>query len=313
MTDIERREAVREAVLGCGAVAAGFAMATEVPKEVSVGYDAWIDAGKHAGMEYLRRHSRLKTHPCHVLEGVRTVISVAFSYAPPCFRAPELPMIACYAYGSDYHDVLRRRLLPVAERLKGEMGGEWRICIDSAPLHERYWALRCGIGIEGKNGSVIVGDAGGFIFLAELLTTLQLPPDCPSGSICSDCGACRRACPQNALDENGAVDARRCLNYLTIEHRGDWDTEGQKAMSSIQGKRTLYGCDICLRVCPHNSHVAPTSVSEFMPRPEIMDLTASDVAEMTQSQFSAIFKGSPIKRAKLEGLRRNARNILEPD
>lgn len=309
MVSHKDRESIRDMILSSGAVAVGFAVAEDVGESVISQYQGWIEGGNHAGMDYLARHASLKGNPSHVLEGATTVISVAFSYAPPEFRDTTLPVIACYAYGSDYHDVLRTRLSPIVEILRDKFGGEWRICIDSAPLAERYWAMRSGIGVRGDNGTVIVEGAGAYAFLAEIVTTIPLPPDKPSTLECKKCGACHKACPQKALLPDGTVDSRRCLNYLTIEHRGDWD-EGYADMAHTPAARhTLYGCDICLRVCPLNRGVPPTGIPDFQPRREVMCLTAEEAAGMTQGDFSVIFKGSPIKRAKLAGLRRNALNI----
>lgn len=304
------KEEIRKKIIETGAVAVGFAVAGDVDAEVTSKYREWIAKGYHAGMDYLQRHASLKTNLESVLPYAATVISVAFSYAPKEFRDFRLPQIACYAYGDDYHDVIRRRLTSVVEMLKEELGGEWRICIDSAPVAERYWALKSGIGIRGMNGSVIVGNAGGYIFLAEIITTVLLPADEPSRGECKKCGACQKACPQKALLADGTIDSRRCLNYLTIEHKGEWREELAGYMQGDVAGNTLYGCDICLRVCPHNKNIVPTEIREFEPRERIMTLTADEAAVMTQEEFSTLFKGSPIKRAKLAGLQRNARNVL---
>ncbi|MBD5357461.1 MAG: tRNA epoxyqueuosine(34) reductase QueG [Bacteroides sp.] len=304
------KEEVRSMLLHSGAVAVGFAVAENVNERVMSHYMDWVEGGKHADMDYLRRHIPLKRNPDSVLPGVATVISMAFSYAPRAFRSPELPQIACYAYGYDYHDVIRKRLTTIVEQLKEKLGGDWRICIDSAPLAERYWALKSGIGIRGLNGSVIVAGSGGYVFLAEILSTIVFPPDNPSHGECKKCGACQEACPQNALYIDGCVDSRRCLNYLTIEHRGEWQGEYALYMKTKAACQTLYGCDICLRVCPHNVGITPTNIPEFEPRSAIMTLRTEEIAQLSQEQFSALFKGSPIKRAKLAGIMRNALNII---
>lgn len=305
------KEEIRRRIIETGAVAVGFAMSADVDSRVMSQYKDWIGKGCHAGMDYLQRHVALKANLESVLPNSATVISVAFSYAPDRLRDSRLPQIACYAYGDDYHDVLRHRLTPVVESLRQTLGGEWRICIDSAPVAERYWALRSGIGIRGMNGSVIVGDAGGYVFLAEIITTVPISADEPSHGECEKCGACVKACPQNALQEDGSVDSRCCLNYLTIEHKGEWQEGLAGHMQGEVAGNTLYGCDICLRVCPHNINRVPTRICEFEPRERIMRLTADEAAAMTQEEFSTVFKGSPIKRAKLSGLRRNARNVLK--
>ncbi len=309
------KETIREEILATGAVAVGFAEAAEVDSVAMESYKTWIADGNHASMDYLARHEALKTHPRHVLEDVATVISIAYSYAPSEWLAPALPVIAAYAYGDDYHDVLRRRLEPVVAALKQLYGGNWRICIDSAPLAERYWAVKSGIGKRGLNGSVIVDGYGSYIFLVEVLTSLRMTPDAPSEAFCRRCGECLKACPQKALLSDATIDCRRCLNYLTIEHRGPWEDEELAAMQTPAAKHTLFGCDICQRVCPHNQDIPSTEIPEFHTREGMMEAlsrlfyTPEGIKSMTQTEFSTLFKGSPIKRAKLDGFLRNAANL----
>lgn len=321
--------------MATGAVAVGFAQAEEIDADAAAQYDRWIASGSADRMDYLVRHAALRRHPRNVLENARGVVSIAYSYAPTEWRSAELPQIACYAYGQDYHDVLRKRLQPVVDQLKERLGGEWRICIDSAPLAERYWAVKSGIGRIGKNGSVIVDNFGSYIFLVEILTTLPVGSEMRSepsfdtgadvdeisssfegavnfeGAVkrCKGCDACVRACPQGALKGDGTMDARRCLNYLTIEHKGEWEGASLESMQTPAGVRTLYGCDICQRVCPHNRNVPPTTIAEFAPSPFILSLDKATALSLDQTSFSRQFKGSPIKRAKLAGLLRNARNL----
>lgn len=303
------KEVVRLRILASGCVAAGFAAAGPVDEDVATRLDEWVARGENAGMEYMRRHALLKRDPGNVLPGVRTVISVAFSFNPPRRRDPYLPVIAAYAYGDDYHDVIRARLAPVVESLKNEAGGEWRICIDSAPLAERYWAVKGGIGYIGRNGMVIVDGYGSLVFLAEILSTLPFAPDAPSEKRCMECGACLKACPNHALSPEGTVDCRRCLSYLTIEHKGEWSDAMTEAMHAEAGRHTLFGCDQCLTVCPHNRSIPDTTVNEFHLRPSYSSLTKERSVMFSGEEFSSIFKGSAIKRAKLSGFLRNARNL----
>lgn len=294
---------------GCCAV--GFAVAEPVDKDIVDKFDAWLDTGMNAGMDYMRNHREIRLDPRLLLDGARTVISLAFNYNPPRKRDESLPMIAAYAFGDDYHDAIRKRLAPVIEKLREEFGGEYRVCIDSAPIMERYWAMKAGIGVLGMNGSVIVGEAGSNVFLAEIVTTLAIEPDSPSADFCERCGKCIDACPTNSLRSDGIIDCRRCLNYLTIEHRGEWtENASVEAMATKEGRATLYGCDRCLSVCPHNLKAPATGIEEFQPRESVLKLTAEEVISMTQEDFSRTFKASPIKRAKLAGLRRNAKSTL---
>lgn len=321
-TSSELKEIISHKIKDTGAVAVGFAKASEVEDSVMRGYQEWIAGGNHADMDYLARHALLKSNPKNVLEDASTIISIAYSYAPAVWRDPELPMIAAYAYGDDYHDVLRQRLEPVIKSLKDGIGGNWRICIDSAPLAERYWAMKSGIGRRGLNGSIIIDGYGSYIFLVEVLTSLSIAPDKPSEATCGRCGECMKACPQKALKTDGTIDCRRCLNYLTIEHRGNWEGEALEAMKTPVATHTLFGCDICQRVCPHNNDIPSTNIEDFYPRKGIITRSsysgntregikhaAEIIKSMSQTDFSKIFRGSPIKRAKLAGLLRNASNL----
>lgn len=308
----EEKECLRSLFLDAGAVAAGFAEAGETDAAEKENYSRWIAEGKHAAMSYLEKHLPLKSHPRHVLEGATTVISVAFSYAPAEFRDPSLPMIATYALGKDYHEVIKRRLRPVVTEFRRRYGGTWRICVDSAPLAERYWAMKCGIGIRGKNGSVIVKNHGSYIFLAEVLTTLEIAPDAPSEGECMGCGKCRSRCPMQAITENGTIDSRLCLSYLTIEHRGEWEKDIRSEMQRRGVGDCLFGCDVCLRVCPHNIGVKPTKIEEFQPDSDIIILSADDVRAMDETGFGKLFSSSPVRRAGLDGLRRNIGHQHKP-
>ncbi|MDE5843176.1 MAG: DUF1730 domain-containing protein [Muribaculaceae bacterium] len=359
-----------------GACAAGIAPLTPVAADIMEAYTNWLGAGNQAEMHYLENHLPIREDPVLLLDGAKSIISLAFPYPAASQRLRTLPAIATYAQGDDYHDVLRTRLSGVTERLKALFGGDYRICIDSAPIFERYWAEICRIGTRADNGLITIPGYGTRIFLAEILTTLPIStfiPDPPSpvarhipnltlkkekeGSgipcECTHCGACRRVCPAGALRADSTVNARRCLSYLTIEHKGEWTSEGLEAMSTPAGKRTLFGCDLCQSCCPLNSHAqkenpaattqsatlplyhsAPAKAGEiygitpagageiserrhplpeFSPRPRILTLTAEDILALTQPEFSLIFKGSPIKRAKLAGLQRNALNTLPND
>lgn len=303
------KEELRKMILDAGAVAAGFAAATPAADSETRLLRGFVEEGRHAGMEFLRRHIALRGDPRNVLPEVRTIVSCAFSYTSPRPLDPGLPRIAAYARGRDYHDVLRRVLSGVMERFSESHPSSWRVCVDSAPLPERWWALRAGIGERGLNGSVIVDGAGPGCFLAEILTSIGFEPDPPSERVCSGCGRCVEACPTGALRSDGSLDARRCISYLTIEHHGDWDAEGSEAMATPEGRETLFGCDRCQQACPLNKGSASRTLPEFLPDPIVSSLTADRLATLTPEEFSRLFRGSPIKRARLSGLQRNLRNL----
>jgi len=299
--------------MGAGAAAVGFSVADREPEEVGRQYKEWLGRGDHAGMKWMERHAALREDPANVLPGAKTIISIAFAYEKYDGHDPSRPIIASYAMGNDYHDVIREALRPVAERIEERYGCRCRICIDSAPIGERYRAVRSGIGVIGRNGCVIVKGAGSMVFLAEILTDLEIEPDDASTGGCMMCGRCIRECPGSAIREDGTIDSRRCISYLTIEHRGDWSGLMLETMHGA-GRQYLYGCDKCLRVCPHNNIAAePPILAGLRPQSEIISLRAESIPEMTWEEYNKTFRRSPIKRCKAEGLVRNALNCLGTD
>lgn len=296
---------IKEAVRRAGACAVGFAPLREVDPEVFAAYRRWLAGGNHASMGYLENHLEIRRNPALLLEGdpaEGTVICAAFPYVSAPDYRPGAVRIARYALGDDYHEVLRERLRPVADLIRGETGCQARICVDTAPLLERYWARESGIGFIGRNRHLIVPGGGSYVFLAEIVTDLPLPPDAPCLMKCDGCDACMRVCPHGAL-QPGCLDARRCLSCLTIEHRGPLPPEYPLAPGRV------YGCDLCQEVCPHNRASSLTSFSplpEFLPRPSLLELTPRAILSLSQEDFSALFRRSAVKRTRLAGLLRNA-------
>ncbi len=322
------------------------APAAGVSPEAALLRRKWISEGLHAGMDYLDRYDDLRTNPAGLLEGARTLVALAFPYPPRDPGSAACHGIAEYALGDDYHEALREYMNPLIERWKAKGGGEWRLCIDSAPIMERYHAVASGLARLTRSGNVMVPGLGTRLFLAMLLTTLSeeetlqaIADDCgtdgnadgkegilrsvPSAAscgpeemireVCGDCRRCLGACPGRAIRPGALIDARRCLSYLTIEHRGDWtEAAALEVTSSTAGRKALFGCDACVRVCPLNS--LPDSPAEPLPafkaREAYVNLTPLKIVEMTQEEFSATFRRSAIKRAKLAGMRRNAANCL---
>ncbi len=303
-----------------GALTFGFAPAHVLNEKHLIGIQQWLDKDFNAGMEYMKRYEDLRMNPQLLLENCRTVISLAFNYNPEKFRNKNLAQIASFAYGEDYHIVMRERLQKCVDKIKEKRGGDWRICVDSAPVFERAWAEICGIGRCCDNGLIAVKGAGTRILLAEILSSLPGEYYSNSGvntyglteaeEMCLHCGKCTRACPTGALQTDSTVDARKCLSYLSIEHKGDFtDYAGDYPMP-------LFGCDICQNVCPLNNpamaEINPTNIPEFKPIqgcgsfPDILEFDAQDAIDMSQETFSKMFKKSPVKRTKLIGLQRNA-------
>lgn len=285
---------------------AGVAPAATVPSSVSRRYREWIATGLNASMHYLDRYHDQRDDPRLLLPGARSVISCAIGYYHPERQPDGVPTIASYAHGDDYHDVVRSLLDMLADGIRETWGGETRVCVDTAPVHERYWAVRSGIAFRGANGLVIVPGLGTYCFLGEIITTVAFTPTHPSpgGIECGRCLRCVKSCPTDAIGPDGTIDATRCLSCLTIEHRGDFPEH-----FSTGGR--LYGCDTCQQVCPHNRGLAPTPHSQFHLRTAYNTLTATRIVSMTHEEYVEIFRKSAIKRAKLDGLRRNALHIKQ--
>lgn len=296
-------EALRLGFAGIGA-----AKCEPVEKSAVALYDRWIADGRNAGMEYASRYRDVRNDPRMLLDGARTIIMAAAGYyhtVPFDERSQRVARsIAAYAHGDDYHDVVRSRLAMLAAYIRQRWGGETRVCVDTAPLRERYWAHRAGLGFIGCNNHLIIPGKGSYFFLGAILSTVSFVADEPVGLDCGHCGRCIAACPGKALGGDGSIDCRQCLSYLTIEHRGDFDAD-------IDLHGHLYGCDVCQQVCPHNRGVSQSPFGEFAFREGYAGLSPDTVSGMTQEQFSALFGRSAIKRAKLAGLQRNARAIMK--
>ncbi|MCM1521438.1 MAG: tRNA epoxyqueuosine(34) reductase QueG [Muribaculaceae bacterium] len=297
---MERGDLIRKWLREAGAAACGFAEASEVDPAAKSLHDEWIKAGRHGGMDYLGRYSDVRSDPRLLLEGAATVIAAAFNYNTTENSGEGGLLWARYALGDDYHEEIRRRLTAVADRITEEIGAKCRVCVDTAPLRERYWAVRSGLGFVGLNNLLIIPGIGSYCLLGFIITTLPLQPGSPSTADCGRCERCIESCPGHALDGHGGMDARLCRSYLTIESR-DCD------LPALADR--VYGCDICQEVCPWNQGAPLSSIPEFAPRPAILALRKDDILEMAQEEFSSIFRHSAIKRAKLAGLRRNALHL----
>lgn len=250
-------------------------------------FGEWLSKGDAAGMEgWMGRSRERRCHPEEILPGVKSVIVVGMNYYPGDHEDNE-GLVARYAWGDDYHELMGERL----EKLAGKISGESKWYVDTGAIFERYFAVKAGLGFIGKNTCLITKDFGSWVFLGVILTTAELEPDEPmAGVSCGDCRKCVEACPTGALSE-GCIDCRKCVSYLTIEKKGDFTPE-EAAMVSCQGFR--FGCDACQEVCPHNKRAKKTEA--FLPKIQSLKIEGLKIPPK-----------SPLNRAKKEGLVRNLR------
>ena len=275
-------------------------------------FDRWIAEGCHAGMKYMENYRDIRLNPAGLVEGARSVISVALNYYPAQKQSPDSPRISYYAYGKDYHIVVKDKLRQLWEYITSLVPvldstlPVARFFTDSAPILERYWAWKAGLGWSGKNTNLIIPGKGSFFFLGEIVTTLELDYDTPQKNRCGTCRRCLDSCPTGALERPGHLNANKCISYLTIEHKGDIPSE----QASRLGDR-LYGCDTCQEVCPWNRFASPTREVAFSPSPAFLSLKKEDLRCFTRDDYNRIFAGSAVKRAKYEGLIRTINNKKE--
>lgn len=262
----------------------------------------WLEHGYAGEMTYLHNHFDKRINPTVLVDGAKSIISVALNYYPQHLQSASAPQFAYYAYGKDYHDVVKnklRELLAFIQTLNPNVQG--RAFCDSAPVLERYWAEQAGLGFIGKNGLLIIPRRGSYFFLGELIVDIPLSYDYPLGLSCGTCNACLDACPTQAIVSPSYLDARKCLSYQTIEKRGTLDEEVIPHLSS-----RVYGCDQCQIVCPWNRFAKPHTTPEFVPSAQFLALDWHTLRAMTREKFNAMFKHSAVKRTKYEGLMRNA-------
>lgn len=320
----------------CGFVSIGVTSAEPIAPWRSEQFAQWLERGQAAGMDYLHRQAPLRQDLTAVLPEVQTVFSFALPYVARLPFGTDDFTLSRYALGRDYHDVVREKLRQFVSLLDLPESQQGRVCCDTAPVDERYWAWRCGVGQWLDNAQIAVEGYGTFVFLGEWLCPLTIDQlmahldtifsdemdenvadatpicDAPAVSLCLSCGRCQHACPGGALTAQG-LDARKCLSYLTIEHRGDLPTGASEQLG-----RRIYGCDTCAEVCPVNSpillgeYMPPIAVCEdFLPSSELQSMRPDDWANLTVDQYRQLFKGSAVKRAKYEGLMRNIRAVCD--
>jgi epoxyqueuosine reductase len=267
--------------------------------------ESWLKQGYHGTMTYMEKHFDLRVNPERLFPGARSVVTLLLNYFPSEQPGSGSVRISKYAYGSDYHEVIKPKLNAMLARIKesiGEVHG--RGFVDSAPVLERSWAVRSGLGWVGRNGNLINKQCGSFLFIATLILDLELEYDDPfAQDFCGTCRRCVDACPTGAILENRVVDGSRCISYFTIELKEMMIPESMKG----KFENWAFGCDTCQDVCPWNRFSRPTCEPAFTPIPEILNLTTAEWEELSEERFREIFRNSPLKRAKYAGIRRNIR------
>jgi epoxyqueuosine reductase len=297
---------LKAAALRAGFSACGAAPATPLDGDVRRHFDDWLQAGFHAKMHYMENHRELRFNPAKMMDGAKSVFMVACNYYSTQRQTDGAPVISKYAYGRDYHLVVREKLNSLIELVRQRQPeAHCRAFVDSAPVAEKVWAQRCGIGWMGKNSNIIIDRQGAFHFLGGLLLDIELEYDSPTvASKCGDCTRCIDNCPAAAIVSPYVIDARKCIACLTVEFKGDFTGAPQLA-------NRLFGCDICQDVCPHNLRFAkPNNEPLFAPSPQLLNKTRDEWRNIDETEFKTLFSKSAVKRAKLAGLRRNLSAIL---
>lgn len=265
--------------------------------------EKWLKKGYHGEMGYMENHFDLRIDPRKLVPGAKSVITLLFNYFPSSHQIEDTPKIAKYAYGKDYHTVIREKLHEFLFRLREQLGHiDGRGFVDSAPVLERSWAQRSGLGWIGKNGNLINKKTGSFFFIATLITDLELIPDEPyAKDYCGTCTKCIDACPTDAILPNKELNASACISYFTIELKSDKLPDDLKNKS----ENWIFGCDICQDVCPWNKFSLSHNHKELEPINEVLTFRINDWISLDKDSFNEIFKNSPIKRTKWEGIQRN--------
>ena len=289
--------------------ACGTASATLLEKE-SAHVEQWLEGEREGEMGYLTRNKEKRYDPRLLVEGTKSIVTVLYNYFP---KQPlgdgEHFKIAKYAYGADYHDVLKRKMRLLLEYIETQTGKleNTRVFIDSAPVLDRAWAVRCGLGFIGKNTSLIHPKKGSFFFIGHLFLPMDLTE---TGQVltnrCGRCTKCLDACPTGALEAPFRIDARKCISYLTIEYKGSLDHLDPKSFHGW-----MYGCDICQNVCPYNRFALPNLEPDFQPSEPLLHMKEQDWKSLSKTDFDTLFKHSAVKRAGFEGLKRNIEFIAK--
>lgn len=295
-TQLIKTEAKRLGFLSCGISQASF-LEQEAPR-----LEQWLNKNMHGEMRYMENHFDKRLDPTKLVEGSKSVISLILNYYPSETQKDKTaPKISKYAYGTDYHFVIKDKLKDLLNTIQEQVGHvHGRAFVDSAPVLDKAWAAKSGLGWIGKHSNLITQQIGSFYFIAELIIDLELEYDTPTTDHCGTCTACIDACPTQAITEPYVVDGSKCISYFTIELK-------EQIPTTVKGQFDdwMFGCDVCQDVCPWNRFSKPHNEPLFNPHPELLSMTKKDWEEITQEVFSKIFKKSAVKRTKFSGLTRN--------
>ena len=305
MTDIQKqaysklikKKASELGFIFCGISEAGF-LEEEAPR-----LEKWLKNGFHGEMSYMENHFDKRLDPTKLVDGARSVISMALNYYSDEIQLDlQAPRISKYAYGKDYHSVIKEKLKELMGFITENIGEvQGRAFVDSAPVLDKAWAKKAGFGWIGKNSNLINKNTGSFFFLAELITDLELIYDvAPTHDHCGTCTRCIDACPTNAIASPYVVDGSRCISYLTIELKNELPAEFKDKTANW-----MFGCDICQDVCPWNKFSIVNAEPEFKPHPDLLNMRRADWEEISEDVFKKVFKNSAVKRTKFSGLKRN--------
>lgn len=280
----------------------GISKAEKLEEEARL-LENWLNENRHGKMNYMANHFDLRVDPTLLVPGAKTVVSLMFNYYTRKKQTDHTaPKISMYAFGKDYHGVIKKKLKELLNFIHKNIGNvSGRAFVDSAPVLEKAWAKKSGIGWVGKNSNLIHPKSGSFFFLAELILDLELEPDTPIRDYCGTCTACIDACPTDAIVQPYVVDGSKCISYFTIE------LKDAIIPKEVKGKfeNWAFGCDICQDVCPWNRFSTQHREPDFEPSPELLTMTKNEWEEITEDVFEHLFKNSPMKRAKFSGLKRN--------
>jgi len=294
--------AIKEKALELGFADCGFSLAESLPEDATR-LQEWLDGGLHARMGYMANHFEKRCDPTQLVEGAKSIISLLFNYySDKEQKDPEAPVISKYAYGRDYHFVMKERMNLLFDFIKAlHPGVEGRIFVDSAPVLDRAWAKKAGLGWIGKNSCLISRNAGSFVFIGEIILNLDLAYNqIPEGDFCGSCNRCVEACPTGAILDNRTLDSERCISYQTIENKGEISPELEGLLSG-----RVFGCDICQDVCPWNRKAILHTEPDFEPKSGLLEMTADEWSQLEKDRYRELFTASPVERAGYRKLRSN--------